>query len=233
MAKILYGGGVSNMSGSQGGTVHSHNQFGSYTRSRVVPVNPQSADQTLARSRLSYCAQIWRNLSDAVRADWAALGAQIVRSDPLGQTYTLKGFNAFCLINIHNLANGVAVLSAAPVLDEAPVVTPGVVTLDDTPDFKVAYTAVGGAAGNSFEIWASAPVSQGKSYINPSQLKKVGKYAGNVASPINVAVAYEAAVGEVIASGLGERVFIEFRPFSENGVPGPVVRTSKVVEVAP
>ena len=96
MAKVLYGGGVANMSGSLGGTVHSHNQFGSYTRNRVVPTNPQTSKQTSARSRLSSVAQAWRVLTDAVRSDWAALGAQIVRSDALGQTYTLKGFNAFC-----------------------------------------------------------------------------------------------------------------------------------------
>ena len=232
MAKILYGGGVANMSGSQAGTVHSHNQFGSYTRNRVVPVNPQTAPQTLARTRLSFCANYWRALTDANRADWEALGAQIVRTDPLGQTYTLKGFNAFCLVNIHKLANGLPIVTQSPVLDAPPVPTIGTITLDDTPAFTVAYTAVGGLADNSFEIWASPPVSQGKKYINPAQMKKLLKVSGTASSPIDLESAYQAVFGGSILC-VGERVFIEFRPFSVNGFPGPVVRASAVIQVSP
>ena len=168
----------------------------------------------------------------AIRADWAALGAQIVRTDALGQTYTLKGFNAFCLINMHSLAVGGGLVPAAPALDQVPVPTIGVITLDDSPVFSVAYTAVGGAAGNSFEVWASAPVSAGRSYVNPSQMKKIKRVAGNVASPITLSDEYEAVFGSVLVSGEGERVFIEMRPFSANGIPGPVVRSSAIIELS-
>ena len=180
---------------------------------------------------MSYVAQAWRAQTDLIRADWAALGAQIVRTDPLGQTYTLKGFNAFCLINMHSLAVGGSLVTAAPVLDQVPVPKIGVVTLDDSPLFSVAYSAVGGAAGNSFEIWAAAPVSAGKSYVNPSLLKKIRRVAGNVASPILLADDYEAVFGASLASGVGERVFFEMRPFSANGIPGPVVRGSAIIEI--
>lgn len=230
MAKILYGGGVANMSGSVGGTVHSHNQFGSYTRNRVVPTNPQTANQTLARSRLSSVAQAWREQTDAIRADWAALGAQIVRTDPLGQTYTLKGFNAFCLINMHSLAVGGGLVTAAPALDQAPVPTIGAINVSDTPVFTIAYTAVGGTADNSFEIWASAPVSAGRNFINPSLMKKVKRVPGNSASPINITTEYANLFGDVLLSGSDERVFLEFRPFSANGIPGPVVRGSAIIQ---
>jgi hypothetical protein len=232
MAKVLYGNGVANMSGSQQGTVHSHNQFGSYTRGRVVPVNPQSSNQTLARSRFSAVAQSWRELTDAQRLDWAALGAQIVRSDSLGQTYTLKGFNAYCLINAHNLANGVALVNIAPPLDQAPVVTIGAITIDDVDIFTMAYTAVGGVAGNSIEVWATPPVSAGKTYANPSTFKKLGKYAGNVASPVDLLDEYLAVFGDSQIGHDGERVFLEVRPFSTNGIPGPVVRKSALIAAA-
>lgn len=232
MAKILYGGGVANMSGSQAGTVHSHNQFGSYTRNRVVPVNPQSANQTLARSRLSYCAQAWRTLTDAGRLAWQSLGAQIVRTDPLGQSYTLKGFNAFCLVNCHGLANGGSLLLDAPALDAAPVITIGALAIDDVDTFTMAYSAVGGTVGNSFEVWASAPVSQGKAYINPSQLKKLGRFAGNVVSPLSLYDQYLAVFGDSPVGDVGERVFLEVRPFSANGIPGPVVRKSAIIALA-
>lgn len=232
MAKVLYGGGVANMSGSQAGTVHSHNQFGSYTRNRVVPVNPQSTNQTLARGRLSTVAQAWRVLSDAQRLDWASLGAQIVRSDALGQTYTLKGFNAYCLINCHRLANSLALVSDAPLLDQVPVVTIGAITIDNVDTFTLAYTAVGGSANNSFEVWATPPMSAGKAYANPSQFKKLGRFAGNVASPIDLFDEYAAVYGLSQVDGVGERIFFEIRPFSENDIPGPVTRKSALIAAA-
>lgn len=232
MAKVLYGGGVANMSGSQAGTVHSHNQFGSYTRNRVVPTNPQSGAQTLARSRLAAVATSWRGLEDNERLDWAALGAQIVRSDPLGQTYTLKGFNAYCLINCHRLANGLALLVDAPSLDAVPVATIGAITIDNVDTMTLAYTAVGGSANNSLEVWATQPLSAGKTYANPSQFKKLAKFAGNVASPIDLLDEYQAVFGLAQVDGVGERVFFEIRPFSENDIPGPVVRKSAIIAAA-
>lgn len=232
MAKVLYGGGVANMSGSQAGTVHSHNQFGAYTRNRVVPVNPQSSKQTLARGRLATVATAWRALTPEERLDWASLGAQIVRSDPLGQSYTLKGFNAYCLVNCHRLAAGQAMLTNAPALGATPVMTIGAITIDTLDTFTMAYTQVGGTAGNSFEVWASAPVSAGKAYINPSQLKKISTLAGNAASPASLLTGWAAVFGESNYEGEGERVFVEVRPFSDTGIPGPVVRSSAIIAAA-
>lgn len=233
MAKILYGGGVANMSGSQAGTVHSHNQFGSYTRNRVVPVNPRTEKQTSARSRLAYCAARWRLLTDSQRLDWAALGAQIVRTDPLGQTYTLKGFNAFCLINAHKLASLEPLIIEAPALDDPPVPTITSISVSAEPDFTIAYTQVGGLATNKFEIWASAPVSAGKSFVPSGALKKITSVLGNATSPPDFTAAYEAVFGNVLTTGIGERVFVEFRPFSAAGLPGPAVRSSAIIADAP
>lgn len=231
MAKILYGGGVANMSGSQAGTVHSHNQFGSYTRNRVVPVNPQSSKQTAARNALSYVSAFWRSITDSQRLEWLALGQQIVRSDPLGQTYTLKGFSAFCLINLHRRNNGEAVISSPPALDAAPQIVLGTITADvGTPTMTIAYTIAGGALTNGFEVWLSAPVSAGKSYIQPTALKKVASVLGNAASPYNFENAYTALFGELGSENVGERIFVEIRPYSTNDIPGAVVRGSVLVE---
>lgn len=229
MAKILYGGGVANMSGSQAGTVHSHNQFGSYTRNRVVPVNPQTSKQTLARNALSYIASLWRSLTDPQRLEWASLGAQIVRTDALGQSYTLKGFSAYCLVNLHRRNNGLAALTTAPSLDSAPQVTNVLVTAEDTPVLTVGYSVTGGLATNSLEIWASGPVSAGKSYIQPTQLKKIARILGNAVSPYNAYGAYELLFGALGAENVGEKIFFEIRPYSANDIPGAVVRGSTTV----
>jgi hypothetical protein len=106
--------GFGQMSGSQGSTVASRNRNGSYTRNRVMPVNPRSTKQSLQRSYFTDITQLWRSITSAQRAGWTALGANIVRNDSLGQTYTLTGSQAFMSINRNLLTLGGAILSDAP-----------------------------------------------------------------------------------------------------------------------
>ncbi|MCS1409234.1 MAG: hypothetical protein M2R45_02414 [Verrucomicrobia subdivision 3 bacterium] len=58
MAKFL---GIPS-SGAQGGQVFSRNRFGQYTRTRAVPVNPNTPKQREARASLACCAAAWREL---------------------------------------------------------------------------------------------------------------------------------------------------------------------------
>ena len=98
-------------SGSYQGVTSSRNRFGQYVRTRATPVNPNSAAQASARSRLSQNSIAWRALTDAQRAGWESLGSQMNRTDSLGQGYTLNGFAAYCSVNNYKLAAGDAVVA--------------------------------------------------------------------------------------------------------------------------
>src|SRR5438093_1214789 len=101
-------------SGSFAGQTSSRNSFGQYVRTRATPVNPNSSQQAAVRSRMAGNASAWRALSDTNRAAWEALGSEISRTDSLGQTYSLNGFMAYCMVNNNKVAAGDAVVSTPP-----------------------------------------------------------------------------------------------------------------------
>lgn len=115
MAKVLYGGGVANMSGSEAGTVHSHNKGGTYTRQRTVPTNPQTVAQILQRDRVSQLAKQWGAFLDQnQRTAWNDFAVQFPVIDTLGQSIFLSGLQMF--IKLNNRVLGVS----APILESPP-----------------------------------------------------------------------------------------------------------------
>src|SRR5213594_7639 len=110
-------------SGSVAGVTSSRNRFGQYRRTRATPVNPNSTFQGAVRARFSVNSAAWRALTAAQRAGWADLGTSMTRTDSLGQTYALTGFQAYCSLNNNNLAAGNAVVSDAPVLTTPSAIT--------------------------------------------------------------------------------------------------------------
>src|SRR4051794_13125974 len=103
-------------SGSMGGTTSSRNHYGQYRRRRAIPVNPSTSYQGAVRDRLANAAASWRALTANRRAGWTDLALQINKSDSLGQSHTMKGFNAYCMVNINRLTAGDAVVTDAPLL---------------------------------------------------------------------------------------------------------------------
>lgn len=120
--------GLGQLSRSAGSTTASRNRFGSYVRNRVMPVNPNTASQVTQRMSLQNRSEEWRLLTAAQRAGWDALGAAIVRTDSLGQTYTLTGLQAYTLCNRNLVYIGAAVISAAPALAIPPTLATVTVT---------------------------------------------------------------------------------------------------------
>src|SRR3546814_19213217 len=78
MAKVKFGALMTDARGKLGGHVFSKNRAGSYLRTKVTPVNPQTIYQTSVRALFGAISSQWSGLSQAVRdsfngavADWA------------------------------------------------------------------------------------------------------------------------------------------------------------------
>ena len=106
--------GVGQLSGKAGSTVASRNKAGSYLRTKVMPKLVQNAATSSVRGNLSTLASTWRTLTDIQRAGWSGLGDTIVRTDSLGATYTLTGFQAYLLINRNLFTIGLTAIATAP-----------------------------------------------------------------------------------------------------------------------
>jgi hypothetical protein len=209
-------------SGSFAGETSSRNRFGQYVRNRSVPVNPNSTSQSTVRARLSNNAAAWRVLTDLQRAGWASLGLDISRTDSLGQTYTLTGFQAYCLVNNNNLAAGNAITAAAPLLvDPGTLLT---VTMTATSAaLSIAYTTTPLAAGVRLFASASPQRSAGRSFEGDYRLIAVS--AAAAASPLNIFTPYSARLGTPVT---GMKIFFSLSLY-QGGFQGPPFLVAAVV----
>ncbi len=208
-------------SGSQANTTASRNRNGQYYRNRATPVNPRSVAQTTVRNRMSANASNWRTITDAQRAGWATLGAQVTRVDKLGQSYTLNGFQMFCSFNNNQLAAGLTVVSDATAIVVPPQLLTMIVTLTNAA-FSIAYTATPLATGNKLFFYVSPPQSAGRAFNKNYRLLAVT--AAAAASPANLLAAFTAKFGAPVT---GERVFIRASIFLGGfvGMPLDVAQT--------
>jgi hypothetical protein len=189
-------------SGSAAGVTAGRNRFGQYERTRAIPVNPNSAAQGAARARMSANAALWRTLTAAQRAGWADLGLSMVRSDSLGQSYTLQGNQAFSSVNNNRLLSGLVVVTDAPALSTPPVITGLVVTLTAT-SFSLAYTPTPMPAATYLAVYVSPQRSAGRSFENDFRFVKLS--AAAAASPLVILPEYTAKFGIPV---LGNRIFL-------------------------
>jgi len=209
-------------SGSLQGSVYSRNRFGQYVRSRATPVNPSTSAQGLVRARLAANAALWRTITAAQRAGWADLGLSMARTDSLGQTYTLNGFQAFCSVNNNNIAAGNAGVSDAPALVTPPALLTSVITLT-AASFSVAYTVTPLGAGARLFSFVSPQRSAGRAFEGDFRLLAVS--AAAAASPANLLAAYTAKFGVPVITN---RIFMSFQVYTAGFLSGPHV-TSAVV----
>lgn len=101
MAKLKFITPVDEARGSIGGVVFSRNKACSYAKSRRVPVQTWSLQQSFGRGVVSQWPNEWRSLTQTQRDDWdtwAALPAQ-EKTNSLGIGYYCSGFQWFVSLN--------------------------------------------------------------------------------------------------------------------------------------
>lgn len=209
-------------SGSQAGTTASRNRYGQYLRSRAIPVNPSSSAQGLVRARMSANSAAWRALTAAQRAAWTDLGLSMVRSDSLGQSYTLQGNQAYASVNNNRVMCGLAVVSDAPSLTTASTILTATITLT-AASFSLAYTPTPMPANTYLAVYASPQRSAGRSYESDFRLIKVS--AAAAASPLVILTEYTAKFGVPVT---GNRIFLSFVSVANGFESGPLI-TSAIV----
>lgn len=190
-------------SGSVAGVTSSRNRYGQYRRTRATPVNPKTTEQTVARTRLSTQAAAWRNLTALQRDGWAALGLQMTRTDSLGQTYDLTGFQAYVSINSNNSVAGNSAVSAAPTFLTPAALSGLLPTIVGSTSFSVAFAPSPLAAGQRIFLYASNHSSVGVNFQQNFKLITVSSAAAT--TPLDVFTDYQARWGDPLA---GERVTI-------------------------
>ena len=225
--KYVPGPAFGEFRGSQGNTTASRNRFGAYLRNRVNPVQPQTPRQTFIRNTLTDLAAAWRSLTAGQLLDWANLGAQIERTNTLGQIYTLTGLQAYIMTNSARINMGEASVDDAPILDVLPAILTATITATEGGAIALTYTAQDSPAGARLSIFMTDGFSAGRNFIRRSEFRWLVDAAGNVVSPFDVTAVWTAKFGSLLA---GEQVAMLIQPWSPNRLPSTPVRATTIVE---
>lgn len=141
MALVKFGGGITEMRGSIGGTVFSRNKSGAIARQRTTPINPKTALQSAIRAILAFVSQLWRTgTSAAQKAAWAVFAANVEAKNKLGEVIHLSGFNQFVKSNTAIKNAGLAAISDAPTVFTLPGEDPLFATAIDAGTGKISVT---------------------------------------------------------------------------------------------
>ncbi len=209
-------------SGSLAGVTSSRNRFGQYRRSRAIPVNPSTSFQAAVRARFSTAAVEWRILTAAQRAGWADLGLQMNRTDSIGSSYNLTGFQAYLSVRTNMVAAGDTPVPDAPLYtipDSLASVTPTI----SSASMSIAWTPTPVGAGERVFVSASPQRSAGRAFEGDTRLIQVTAAAG--ASPLVILTNYSARFGAPVT---GSRIFIVVQRYKA-GFLSPSLITSAIV----
>lgn len=210
------------VSGSIGGITYGHNAGGLYSRSRTVPVDPNSPDQVEARTALADAINDWSNtLTQAQRDAWDVYAANVPLLSPLGDPRNVSGAAQFVRSNSARLRAGLAVVAEGPAtMTEAAVVTGAVATVDTAGlnELSVAFDTA--AAGSDVIVQVSRPVSAARKFF-----KGPFRFVGT--APAETSPFTAAAYPFPIA--VGQRVFLRLRRTADDGRLGPATIITTLV----
>lgn len=198
MAKVMFGSEVVDMRNKVGGHVFSKNRSGSYKRTKVSPVNPQTTYQQQQRMLLGTLSSQWRLLGSDNIAAWNAAAANFPTTDVFGNPITLTGLNLYVQLNKNLLNAGEQAIEEAP----SPVALPSVFAISATATaddgvISVVMSDTGQTDVFGFLVSATPPIPVGRSFVK-NKFRFIGFDPG-ATNTLSLTSLYSARFGSLIA----------------------------------
>ena len=230
--KAKWGAIVVDGRGKIGGHVASKNRAGSYFRTKVTPVNPQSSDQSTVRNRLSGLASAWRSLTDNQRAAWNAATSDFAKTDIFGDLRNPTGFNLYQRLNNNLLNIGVAAIDVPPAVVAVAAFTSMSLAVEDATDAELVTITYAPAieADHKVKVFATPPMSPGVSFVK-SEYRQIDVIVTADASPFDITTEYVAKFGSTGTAG--QKVFVKMVQVDDStGLAGASISASAIVTVS-
>lgn len=205
MAKILTTAIVADIRNKLNGSVFSKNRYGSYVRTKVTPVNPQTTAQQNQRNRLATNSQAWRGLTEAQRQGWINAAPSFPITDIFGNQKVLSGNVLFVQLNNNLESAGAARLTAAPTPVEIPALS--LVALESdaaTQTLELEFDPAAVPAGFKICIQATGNIAPGINFVK-NRFRTIGYLDPAAASPADISAMWATAHG---ALQEGMKVFV-------------------------
>lgn len=233
MAKIKFGAIVTDIRGSIDSVTYSRSRYGAYARKKVTPVNPATSAQTIARSAFGAASSLFRSLGAEVVDAWNQIAPDYSRSNIFGDNLPLSGSTLFTKLKTQLLAIGVTA-DPSPI---APVTVPEVAADEFVADISaqtLETTDLSATDANQrIAVYATAPVSGGKSFFARSQFRLIKvKTESQAAGAFAMTGEYEAVYGSAIANSTpGQKIGIMLKYVDiRNGQSGAEYRQTVVLQ---
>lgn len=206
-ALIQFGPNISGLRNSIAGQTFSQNKGGAYAKAKPIPTNPRSAAQRLVRANFAANSKQWSGaLTDAQRAAWVFFAQNNPYNNVFGQAKQLSGMAMMMKLNqvlsqiLSNfIPNPPSDLSVEPIPN--PIAYTGTWAAGIITAVTVSTAAQSAAAGTSYYVFATPPLSSGRS-ASQSDYRFIGVVdpvaAGVV---ITLTAAYTAVFGNAAAAG--------------------------------
>lgn len=227
MALVRAGGGVSEISGSIGGTTFARNRGGAYARNRTTPLNPKSAAQTIVRAGFASLATRWATvLTGSQRDAWSEWAANVPVPNRLGEDRFLTGLQTYIKSNALLQLIGATLADNAPVSFTAGPTLEPVYAIDEAAQTYTVTNlggydpATDGIVGIVFSI--SRPVNPGVNFFQ-------GPFVQAAASIYATLAALPTADALPVTLGVGQKTFIRCAPVLPDGRVGVPVITPFLV----
>lgn len=225
--KAKFGAIVVAGAGKVGGHVASRNRGGAYFKTKVTPVNPNTAAQQLARNRLKTFVQGWAGLSASNRAAWNAAVSMWKSRNIFGDELVPSGINLYTKLNVNLATVGASAITSPPAPSAVAAIASfsatvvgatGVVTLTFSPAVPT---------GVAMKVQATAPMSAGRKYVK-NQYRFIRSIAASQTSPQIITTDYADVHGT--PSNVGMVVHFKMSYFSiTTGQEGPAIYASATI----
>lgn len=205
MAKIKFGFGVAEIRNKLGGSVFARNRGGSYVRTKVTPLNPQTGAQVSARNLLTSLAQAFRSLSQDQITAWNQAVTQWQTTDIFGDLVSPTGLALYVRLNANISNAGGTLLTSPPAPVGADALTALSLTAAVTSDvFEVAYQPGTVPTGHTLYVESTEMLSPGINNAN-SRFRFIGTEAAAATSPADLFGAQTAKFGALVA---GQKAYV-------------------------
>jgi len=229
MAKVQFGGGVSNMQGSIAGNTFTRTKAGPAVRAKVKPNNPATPAQMAQREKITRLSKAWQGLTDDERSAWDGSAENVKRKGVCGNNITMTGHQLFVKVNSMREENSDATSAATPPgvgdFTDAVFGDNSACTADISDTSIVVPLGVGAAADQRVTIWASRARSAGAKYYKGT-MKKVYTAAVTAddvtAGQIEIYTDWLAIYG-LLTGTAGKAITFSARQYSEGNYSNPLI----------
>lgn len=225
--KVKWGALVVDGRNKIGGHVASKNRAGSYLRTKVTPVNPQTTYQLNVRNRLAGLSSAWSALTEAQRTAWNTAIESFASTDIFGDLRNPSGFNLHQMLNNNLLNVGESVITTPPLVDSVDAFSSMSFTIENTVESLDVTFAAAIDADHKAIVLATPAISPGISFVK-SEYRQVTVLDNADTSPYDLLAEYGAKFGAIGATDM--KVFIKMKQVNTGtGQAGLAIAASALI----